>query len=421
MIEDFTLEKLKTLAYDFQNIDHNSLFIQLFPSEIVDDFWLNETFKISEDAKELLIQILLITYACDESIPGKIRNRELHFENVFYSSEGKFDFYDEFNYLQEGIIVQIIDILQIKTLIFRDIDFIYNFTSQHNGVFSPSIKSISLVNIKIEFYQVRSLPDEFISNNSIEELKFFDVSESLLPNDLTKMTGLKRIEYVSCHIEKLPLFNSYNKIEILSIEKSRIEVIDILNLNLINLKEINFILGDIKEVINLESAPHLRKIKIFKHKLKNIDIENLLFLEELNVGKNLMNQFPVFNKNTQFIKKIDLSYNPIDLPSELPEFQNLEDLNLEKCIIETVDERFYSFKNVVRLNLRQNQIKKISIPFNEFKRLASINLEYNYLDSIVNSLNEISNKNTEIRLLGNELSNNEKNNIINTDLKYLTL
>ena len=54
------------------------------------------------------------------------------------------------------------------------------------------------------------------------------------------------------------------------------------------------------------------------------------------------------------------------------------------------------------------------ITFNEFKRLASINLEYNYLDSIVNSLNEISNKNTEIRLLGNELSNNEKNNIINT-------
>jgi hypothetical protein len=36
-------------------------------------------------------------------------------------------------------------------------------------------------------------------------------------------------------------------------------------------------------------------------------------------------------------------------------------------------------------------------------------------------LNEISNKNTEIRLLGNELSNNEKNNIINTDFKYLTL
>ena len=198
-------------------------------------------------------------------------------------------------------------------------------------------------------------------------------------------------------------------------------MIDILNLNLINLKEINFILGDIKEVINLESASHLRKIKIFKHKLKNIEIENLLFLEELNVGKNLINQFPVFNKNTQFIKKIELSYNPIDLPIELPEFQNLEDLNLEKCIIETVDERFYSFKNVVRLNLRQNQIKKISIPFNEFKRLASINLEYNYLDSIVNSLNEISNKNTEIRLLGNELSNNEKNNIINTDFKYLTL
>ena len=425
MSEDFSISKLEYLLSDIVNVNHNIMFIQLFPKEIVDELWVKMNNYVHGEknkihAQFLIEQILLVAFATDDSLPGKIKKGELSFSNDFLTQKGVLTLTDELYWIPEGLVSEIINALGIYHVIIRDSNLIDLFFSSDFNMSLINLRAISIINIKEYDFD---LSDTLFNNSSIEEINLICVPENLLPLDLTKMHGLRKLVIINSPLSQLPKMNNVaNKnLEVLILDKTKIEEIDFLNCPNQNLKELRFTFGNVKELKNLNTLINLKYLDVSRQNISQLEIDGLANLEIFLARRNKLTTFPDIKKSAHSLKVIDLSFNSIQLSEDIIEFTQLEDFIFESNYFSTIGENFTPFNKVYRLDLAGNDISKIDPLFLDFKRLSSLNLENNDLESFVEVANSISNQDIEIRLRGNNLSNAEKLKLINLENKTIVL
>ena len=425
MSEDFTASKLEYLLSDMVNVNHNIMFIPLFPTEIVDDLWGQMINYVNDEQKNsldhfLIEQLLLIAFATDDSLPGKIRRGELNFSNKFLTQKGVLTLTEELYWIPNGLISEIIIALDIYHVIIRDGNLIDLFFSLDFNLSLIKLKAISIINIKVFDYD---LSDTLFNNSTIEEIYLIDVPDNLLPVDLTKMQGLKKLSVINSPLSHLPKLNSVSNknLEVLILDKTDIQEIDFLNCPHHNLKELRFTFGSVKELKNLNSLINLKYLDVSRQNITQLEIDGLANLEVLIARRNKLTTFPELKKSAHSLKVLDLSFNSIQLSDDIIKFTQLEDFIFESNYFSTIGECFTPFNQVYRLDLAGNDISKIDSVFLNYKRLSSLNLENNNLESFVDIVNSIPNDNVEIRLRGNNLSNDEKLKLINLENKTIVL
>ena len=425
MSEEFSVSKLEYLLTDMVNMSHNIMFVQFFPAEIVDDLWNNITndnliSKNTHFHNLEISQLLLIAFASDDSVPGRIRNQELFFSNEHFNQKGVLNLTTSTLGLKDGIFSEIINALDIHHVIIREGVLINKFFQIDFNLSLNKLKSISIVNIEPCDFEIFDVSKTLYVNPIIEEISLINVSaDELIPLDLLQMSNLKKLTIINSSLNTLPKFNS--NLEVLNLEKTDLKEIDFKQHSIQNLKELRITHGQLTELKNINSLNNLRYLDVSRQDIVKLELDNLSKLEVLIARRNKLTQFPNINLSYNQLRLIDLSFNSIQLTNEINEFPKLEQFIFEGNYFPILDELFLPFQHVYRLDIAANDIVEISPVLSNFKRLSVLNLENNNLENIEEVIKLVPSDDLEIRLRGNNLTNQEKIKLINLVSKTVSL
>lgn len=424
MSEEFSVSKLEYLLTDMVNMSHNIMFVQFFPAEIVDDLWNNITndnliSKNTHFHNLEISQLLLIAFASDDSMPGRIRNQELFFSNEHFNQKGVLNLTTSTLGLKDGIFSEIINALDIHHVIIREGVLINKFFQIEFNLSLNKLKSISIVNIEPCEFEIYDVSKTLFVNPIIEEISLINVCDDLIPLDLLQMSGLRKLTIIDSPLIRLPKLNS--NLEVLNLEKTNLKEIDFKQHSIQNLKELRITHGKLTEIKNINSLINLRYLDVSRQGIVNLELDNLSKLEVVIARRNKLTQFPNINLSYSQLRLLDLSFNSIQLTNEIVEFPQLEQFNFESNYFPILDELFLPFQHVYRLDLAANDIVKISSVLSNFKRLSVLNLENNNLENTEEVIQSIPSDDLEIRLRGNNLTNQEKIKLINLVSKTVSL
>ena len=396
------------------------MFVQLFPYEIVNTLWVrltNYDQVLLNDKSDLeLKQLLLIAFACEESVPGSIRKGEISFFNKFFDQHGILTLNDNFQKIPSGLISEIINSIGINHVIICGpscIDLFFAFD------FHLSLNSLRIITIKNSGDSSNDLSSILYTNNVIEEINLINVNENLLPVDLSGMQALRKLVIIDAPLNKLPIFNTH--LEVLVLEKTDLKEIDFLECALQNLKELRITHGELTEIKNINSLINLKYLDVSRQRIANLELDNLSKLEVVIARRNKLTKFPNINLSYNELRFVDLSFNLIQLTNEIVEFPQLEQFIFESNYFPILDELFLPFQYVYRLDIAANDIVKISPVLSNFKRLSVLNPEKNNLENMEEVIKLIPSDDLEIRLRGNNLTNQEKIKLINLANKTVSL
>jgi Leucine-rich repeat (LRR) protein len=425
MSEEFSVSKLEYLLTDMVNMSHNIMFVQFFPAEIVDDLWNNITndnliSKNTHFHNLEISQLLLIAFASDESVPGRIRKGELYFSNEHFDQKGVLNLTTSTSVLRDGLYSEIINALNIHHVIIREGVLINKFFQIDFNLSLSKLKSISIVNIEPCDFEIYDVSKTLYVNPIIEEISLINVSaDELIPLDLTQMSGLRKLTIINSLLYKLPKFNS--NLEVLNLEKTDLKEIDFKQHSIQNLKELRITHGELTEIKNINSLINLKYLDVSRQDIVKLELDNLSKLEVVIARRNKLTQFPNINLSYSQLRLIDLSFNSIQLTNEIVEFPQLEQFIFEANYFPILDELFLPFQHVYRLDIAANDIVEISPVLSNFKRLSVLNLENNNIENVEKVIKIIPSDDLEIRLRGNNLTNQEKIKLINLVSKTITL
>ena len=425
MSEEFSVSKLEYLLSDMVNMSHNIMFVQFFPAEVVDDLW-NKITNDNQISKKTnfynleISQLLLIAFAGDDSVPGRIRKGELYFSNELFDQKGVLNLTSSTVVIRDGLYSEIINALNIHHVIIREGVLINKFFQIDFNLSLSKLKSISIVNIEPCDFEIYDVSKTLYVNPIIEEISLINVSaDELIPLDLSQMSGLRKLTIINSLLYKLPKFNS--NLEVLNLEKTDLKEIDFKQHSIQNLKELRITHGQLSELKNINSLINLRYLDVSRQQIMKLELDNLIKLEVVIARRNKLIQFPNINLSYNQLRLLDLSFNSIQLTNEIVEFPQLEQFNFESNYFPILDELFLPFQHVYRLDIAANDIVKISPVLSNFKRLSVLNLENNNLENIEEVIKLVPSDDLEIRLRGNNLTNQEKIKLINLANKTVSL
>ena len=420
MSEDFSVSKLEYLLSDLANISHNILFVQLYSDELVNELWVNLTncnqINSVNSLQLELKQLLLMAFASDESIPGKIRKGEFHFSNKFYKQEGVLTLTADFEKTPKGLLSEVINSLGIRHVILTDQYCVDLFFSIDFNLSLNTLRTITIKNIEKSY---KNLSTILFNNTVIEEIHLINVPEELLPVDVSQMLELRKLVIIDAPLTKLPKLN--HQLEVLTIERTNIRQIDFQEYPLQNLKELRITHGKLMEIKNLSSLLNLTYLDVSRQAISNLELANLNKLEVVIARRNKLSKFPNLNLSKHTLRVLDLSFNAIQLTEEIEEFIHLEKFLFESNKFPILNELFLPFQHVYRLDLAANEIVQISPILSNFKRLSVLNLENNNLENVEEVIHSIPTNDLEVRLRGNNLSNQEKIKLSNLASKTVSL
>ena len=424
MSEEFSVSKLEYLLSDMVNMSHNIMFVQFFPAEVVDDLW-NKITNDNQISKKTnfynleISQLLLIAFAGDDSVPGRIRKGELYFSNELFDQKGVLNLTTSTVVIRDGLYSEIINALNIHHVIIREGVLINKFFQIDFNLSLSKLKSISIVNIEPCDFEIYDVSKTLYVNPIIEEISLINVCDDLIPLDLLQMSGLRKLTIIDSPLIRLPKLNS--NLEVLNLEKTYLKEIDFKQHSIQNLKELRITHGKLTEIKNINSLINLRYLDVSRQGIVNLELDNLSKLEVVIARRNKLTQFPNINLSYSQLRLLDLSFNSIQLTNEIVEFPQLEQFNFESNYFPILDELFLPFQHVYRLDLAANDIVKISSVLSNFKRLSVLNLENNNLENAEEVIKLLPSDDLEIRLRGNNLTNQEKIKLINLVSKTVSL
>ena len=424
MSEEFSVSKLEYLLSDMVNMSHNIMFVQFFPAEVVDDLW-NKITNDNQISKKTnfynleISQLLLIAFAGDDSVPGRIRKGELYFSNELFDQKGVLNLTTSTVVIRDGLYSEIINALNIHHVIIREGVLINKFFQIDFNLSLSKLKSISIVNIERCDFEIYDVSKTLYVNPIIEEISLINVCDDLIPLDLLQMSGLRKLTIIDSPLIRLPKLNS--NLEVLNLEKTYLKEIDFKQHSIQNLKELRITHGKLTEIKNINSLINLRYLDVSRQGIVNLELDNLSKLEVVIARRNKLTQFPNINLSYSQLRLLDLSFNSIQLTNEIVEFPQLEQFNFESNYFPILDELFLPFQHVYRLDLAANDIVKISSVLSNFKRLSVLNLENNNLENAEEVIKLVPSDDLEIRLRGNNLTNQEKIKLINLVSKTVSL
>jgi Leucine-rich repeat (LRR) protein len=239
-----------------------------------------------------------------------------------------------------------------------------------------------------KFFRVPSFIENF------QFLKFLDLGENFIKN-LSDLENFPNLKYL------YGLRLTENQIEVLE----RNHLVHLKNLQIVNLSKNRIRLIDRETFINNN---FLQAIRLDGNHLKNIDymFENLTQLVFLNMSENSLEVFDYenFPKNLQFL---DISKNQINViknPNEIS--QNLKTLNLGYNHLTEIS-AFVLPRNLEDLYLQRNLIEKIS-PYTFLKKpyLKTVDMKHNKITHLSENSLRISSTKSDEKLPEFHLSGN---------------
>lgn len=397
------LSNLRTL-----NLEKNSM--KILPPEILTNLKKLELLNLSSNfLSSNWINFMTFKNLFNLRLLDLSYNKITTLENSIFTDLTSLEVLDLKNNLIETIAVDTFANLTSLTSLVMSHNFIKNVNFSLNSLVSLNVLSLDFNEIySVEKHLVTNsakLVDLHLNNNkffrvpnfieNFQFLKFLDLGENFIKNlsdlenfpNLKYLYGLRLTENQIEGLERNHLMHLKN-LQIVNLSKNRIRQID---------RE-TFAANDFLQAIRLDG-----------NAIKNIDymFENLTQLVFLNISENALEVFDYenFPKNLQFL---DISKNQINViknPNEIS--QNLKTLNLNFNHLTEIS-AFVLPRNLEDLYLQRNLIEKIS-PYTFLKKpfLKTVDLKHNKIAHLsVNSLRistTSDEKLPEFHLAGNPL------------------
>ncbi|ODV59734.1 L domain-like protein [Ascoidea rubescens DSM 1968] len=212
-----------------------------------------------------------------------------------------------------------------------------------------SKNKINYINSKF-FDNLVSLEILCLNGNRLKSLKFEKNSDNrytFLPN-LTRLelsgNFLHDLKFLNMNLDKC--FTNLKKINLAKNNFNDISFLEALPLK--HLEEINLQFNTIRR-INLKKIKKLIKIDAYYNSIEVLpDLNDLIFLENLNLSNNKIKNISNGIINLKSLKKLNLSYNEIKKIENLPLIVNKDlELYLQGNKINSIDE-FYFGKNIIK-------------------------------------------------------------------------
>jgi Leucine-rich repeat (LRR) protein len=417
-MQEYSEQKLINLLQDLKNMDQNSLFIQIFPAELVDEVWNSLNTSTSQKTEELrtnhdLFCLFLIAFSIEGSLPSKIRSGDLYWPNRYLPGDKTLFLNDQFEKIPQGVVSQLILILSIEKLVFESEAAIRSAFDLDFQIVENQIKSCCFYDIESD-YQLNSL---FISQH-LEVLKFIRCKGAILPSDLSKLRAISKIEFRNCVLKKLPVFNmSLSTIKTLVFNKSIHFKLEFLTQLPKGIMSLDLSMNKLTEIKGLHFFSSLKELNLSGSSLSNFEFEDLpQKIEKLNLRDNQLSNLS-FSKMKQLnLTYLDISHNKIsEIPKEIGLLVSLKEFLCSHNKMSQLPYEMGDLKNLHRLDARKNNIQKIPTSLSKIDVINYLDLEDNLLKEFYDFIKMSSFTNAYVRLRGNDFSNYEKLRILSLE------
>ena len=417
--------KLTDLILDLRNWDQNSLFISLFSVEETDALWKRTYPTVSDEDMNLfgdkieMVQLALLSFGVDGSIPADIRAGLHMCELKFFIDQNTLILPELLTECPKGVLYQIIQALSIQKLEIVQAELLQALFPFDFQMCGEQIKSISIRNVDSDFQLTASLYKSIF----LEELIFENVKGAILPEDLSAMHGLKKLEISYCTLKVQPTFDlQYQNLETFKLETIPLEKFDFQLLPKRNLSTLSIINGKLRVVSGILELTNLRELDLSHQRIE--EIEDLSALSQLSIfcaRNNSLTALPKFGAAGNSLKEIDLSENKLtQLDFDAP-LNVIETINLSNNRIEYLPQELNFFSSLRHLDLSTNLVQTFPEDLLKLANLSYLNLEDNRIQKVQFQVNEFSDSRTQLFLRGNQIENDDKRMLMNNRMYIRSL
>ena len=416
--------KLTDLILDLRNWDQNSLFISLFSAEETDALWKRTYPTVSDEDKNLfgdkieMVQLALLSFGVDGSIPADIRAGLHTCELSFFIDQNTLILPESLTDCPQGVLYQIIQVLSIQKLEIVHAELLQALFPFDFQMCCEQIKGVSIRNVDTDFQLTSSLYKSIF----LEELIFENVKGAILPEDLSAMHGLKKLEISYCTLKVQPTFDlQYQNLETFKLETIPLEKFDFQLLPKRNLSTLSIINGKLRVVSGILELTNLRELDLSHQRIEEIDLSALSELSIFCARNNSLTALPKFGAAGNSLKEIDLSENKLtQLDFDAP-LNVIETINVSNNRIEYLPQELNFFSSLRHLDLSTNFVQIFPEDLLKLANLSRLNLEDNRIQKVQLQVNDFSESHTQLFLRGNQIENDDKRMLMNNRMYIRSL
>lgn len=242
-----------------------------------------------------------------------------------------------------------------------------------------------------------------IENGKITELGLISCGISEIPEDISKLTSLKKLVVRDQNLSIVPeSIGQLKNLESLSIcgflHSNKLQSLPDSIGSLASLKELvleNNLLNSLSEGIG--GLKNLQKLNLYGNNLNTLPngIGRLKNLKSLYLALNRIKSLPKSMKNLSNLKELSLHQNAMkELPLVVTELKGLEDLDLSMNSIDSLPDQFKNLKSLKKLDYSSNWLIIFPKIITKLINLEDLNLSENNLESIPESIGYLANLKT---------------------------
>lgn len=411
-MEDFTTTKLIELLADYQNMEQNCLFIQVFPPEIVDEVWLNlnpysPNFTGKSNAVVYDFQrLLLIAFGAEGSIASEIRRGSISNPLSCWPSPDTLHFTRAFNKIPRGVASQLIEALSISKLVIETPNVMESIFAMDFMLVSSRISAVMFIDITSDYQLSKTL----FASPYLRELVFVRVEGAILPKQLDGLSGLKSLRFIACPLNNVPTLNSIHGLERLRLSQCNLRKELDLSLFPTSLVELDLSMNALNTLGNLGRLQALKSLDLSNNQVVHFDLSACSSsLETLCLRSNKLGSIACDGVNLPNLHLLDLGNNSLhELPKQCAELTGLKELLLSNNQFQEFPVELCALTALERLDLNRNFIRSIPPSFVNLKRLCYLDLEDNLLTEVYWLLSLALWPKAKIRIRGNALQEEKR-------------
>ena len=411
-MEDFTTTKLIELLADYQNMEQNCLFIQVFPPAIVDEVWLNlnpysPNFTGKSNAAVYDFQrLLLIAFGAEGSIASEIRRGSISNPLSCWPSPDTLHFTRVFNKIPRGVASQLIEALSISKLVIETPNVMESIFAMDFMLVSSRISAVMFIDITSDYQLSKTL----FASPYLRELVFVRVEGAILPKQLDGLSGLKSLRLIHCPLNKVPTLNAIHGLERLRLSQCNLRKELDLSLFPTSLVELDLSMNALNTLGNLGRLQALKSLDLSNNQVMHFDLSACCSsLETLCLRSNKLGSIAFDGVKLPNLHLLDLGNNSLhELPKQCAELTGLKELLLSNNQFQEFPVELCALTALERLDLNRNFIRSIPPSFVNLKRLCYLDLEDNLLTEVYWLLSLALWPMAKIRIRGNALQDEKR-------------
>ena len=385
-------------------MDQNCLMIPLFSFEIVDEVWdsfyrFDSNVENSEDSELLsFFQFLLIAFGAEGSFAARIRNGEVHHPLPCWTKSDTLIITPLFEKMPYGVVSQLVEALSIRRIVVEAAGALPAVFDMDFNLMVSQIVSVEFKDLESD-YQLNST---LYCSPYLEELSFIWVKGNVLPQDLSRLSGLSQLQMVHCSVNRIPLLPS--SLDSLQLSNSGFKLCDFSSFPK-NIKVLKLSNNAIEEVIGAESLALLHDLDLSNNQLGTLDLGSLpASLEALNLRSNRIERIVGNFLGRENLRFLDLGHNALtEFPSGLELLTGLNELLLSNNFLEELSGGIGNLTLLERLDLRKNRLRSLPNSLSNLNRLLYLDLEDNLLTEVFRLFSKADWDDATVRLRGNPL------------------